>query len=63
MLNKKPYIVVVEDTIVVLREYVTLATDEKEAKDNILNGEFVVESEGTVIDNVNADIKNVERLT
>lgn len=59
---RKAYIVIVEDTEVRSREYVTLATSEEEASKNILEGFFVTESDSIVIEHLNAEVKRAELL-
>lgn len=51
MAEFKPHIVIVEDHIVTAREYVTMAKDEEDAKENVLKKQqFIIESEAVTTD-------------
>lgn len=58
----KPYIVIVQDQEISVREYVTIALSEEDAVKNIENGMYIIESEPTVVDNLRSEAVRVERL-
>ena len=58
----KPYILTVEDTITQVRDYVVFAKDDTDARERILRGEFVSESEATTTDTLRSEVKSIMKL-
>lgn len=48
--NMGVYLVVVHDTVIQSREYAVFARNEEDAKEKVKKGQFITESEPTVMD-------------
>lgn len=56
------YTVVIEDTVIQRREYVTFGENEKDAEKHIRQGLFISESEAATVDTVTAEVKSTEKI-
>ncbi len=58
----KIYNVVIQDTIIQRREYVTFGENENDAVQHIANGLFMIESEAATVDNLDSQVISIESV-
>jgi hypothetical protein len=56
------YTVVIEDTVVQRREYITFGENERDAETHIRQGLFISESEPATVDTVATEVKSTEKI-
>ena len=60
--NLQAYVVIVEDHIVQVREYIVLAEDGPDAEELVQKGEFFFESEPTTVETIGSEVVRCENL-